>query len=208
MTTQIPEGIHVRAHHGHVEVTGLNKQDVEYAIQLSRAVIQERIQARTALASQAKQAILEENLDLVSHASQRQIIRSATLRKQLVHEQGAETYSTLALLRDSQESSVRTWVSRSRNRHELFTVDLQGITLIPRVQLTETGSINPLIAELVRPLKSAGLDGWSLWAWLTSPTGLLSGDTPANVASTNIGRAARAATRYATDLRQAQEIAT
>lgn len=205
MTAHEPEPIMVRGTHDHVEVIGLSKEDVKYAISLAQAVSHERTQARAALAAHVSQAMLKENIPLISAASQRQIQRSATLRQQLIQEQGAETYATLAELRDSQESSVRTWVSRMRKRDELFTVEFQGHTLIPTVQLTSSGNVNPLITELVRPLISAGLDSWSLWAWLTNPTGLLSGAIPAKVVNTNIKRASKAAVRYSDELRQAQD---
>jgi len=46
-------------------------------------------------------------------------------------------------------------------------------------------------------LLDSGIDGWPLWTWLTSPTSLLSGQTPETVAKTAPNRAAAAATRFA-----------
>lgn len=205
MTDQAPERVHVSNASGKVEVSGLSEDDVKNAISLYRAVTNERVRAREALAAHVNQAMVEAGISLVSDASQRQLQRSAALRKRLLKENGAATYASLAGLREDKESSVRTWVSRERRRNELFTVKLKGQTLIPSVQLTETGKLNPLIAELVRPLLQAGLDSWSLWAWLTSPAGLLSGEIPAEVAATNMKRAHTAATRYAVELRHSQD---
>lgn len=204
MSTNIPEHINVRSVQGHVEVVGLNKEDVEYAICLYQEAGRERLKARSALASYVSQTVLNDGIELVSAASQRQIKRSAALRKELIQDQGAENYASLSELRESQESSVRTWVSRLRKRHELFTVEIQGQTLIPKVQLTDKGNINPRVTELVRPMVRAGLDGWSIWAWLTSPSGLLSGEVPAQVAMTNIKRASKAADRFAAELWEAR----
>lgn len=204
MPTRKSSQINVRSADGHVEVVGLNKEDVEYAICLYQEIGNERLRARTALASYINQAVFASGIELVPAASQRQIQRSASLFKQLIEDQGAETYASLSELRGTQESSVRTWVSRARKQHEMFTVELQGQTLVPQVQLTDTGNINPLIVDLVRPLILAKLDGWSIWSWLTSPSGFLSGDIPALVSRTNAKRANRAAERYAAEIQDAR----
>ena len=86
----------------------------------------------------------------------------------------------------------------------MFTVEVQGRTFIPKVQLTGAGSLDPRIAQLVEPLVSAGLDSWGVWSWLTAPEGRLSGDIPAEVARAESARALRAAERYARELRPAQ----
>ena len=205
MPTRNPNQINVRDVDGHVEVVGLNKEDVEYAICLYQEVGSERLRARTALASYINQALLAEGVELVPAASQRQIQRSASLLKQLVEVQGAETYASLSELRGTQESSVRTWVSRARKQHEMFTVELQGQTLVPQVQLTDSGNINPLIADLARPLIMAKLDGWSIWSWLTRPSGFLSGEVPALISRTNAKRANKAAERYAAEIQDARK---
>ncbi|EMQ99840.1 hypothetical protein [Paeniglutamicibacter gangotriensis] len=204
MTAQVPDRVNVQTNNGRVEVIGLNEQDVSYALSLYHAVGNERVQARAALASYVHEAMIEESIPLVSQASQRQVQRSAALRQQLVQENGAETYASLAEFRGTMESSIRTWVSRLRKRREIFTVEARGLVLVPSVQLTDSRDVNPLISELVRPLLYAGLDGWSLWAWLTNPTGLLSGEVPAEVARSNMKRAHKAAERYAAELRTAQ----
>lgn len=189
----------------HVEVSGLSSQEVAAAIGLFRRVDQKRVSARASVSALVDRAMLDNAIPLVSAASQRQVQRSAELRRHLLEVEGAETYASLAGLRGGRESSARTWVSRPRNSGRIFTVEVQGRTLIPAVQLTATGSESPEILELTRPLQRAGLDGWSLWAWLTSPTGLLSGEVPAQVASTDPGRAHRAAARYAAELHRAHE---
>jgi hypothetical protein len=209
MSVQASDQISVRSTDDHVEVVGLAEEDVERAITLYRAVAQEQTDARAALASHVTETMLRGGIDLVPAASQRQIQRSADLRRRLLAEQGAETYASLAAMRDNQESSVRTWVSRERRRHELFTVEVEGRTIIPRVQLTPGGEVDPLIAELLRPLLRSGEDSWSVWAWLTSPTGLLSGDVPAEVARTGTGirRAHTAAVRHAAEVAGAGSVA-
>lgn len=205
MTAQLPPQIRIRTTGAHVEVEGLDQDDVEYALTLYQAVVHERVRARSMLAAHVNQALLDGELELISNASQQQVRRSAALRERLLREEQFETYTSLAGLRDSSEKAARTWVSRQRERHELFTVELHGRTLIPRVQLGPGGETDPRIAELLRPLLLAGLDGWSTWAWLTSPTDRLSGEIPAQVAAENIHRAHRAAARYAADVQLARD---
>ena len=205
MTAQAYEPFHVRAAGDHVEVEGMSEADVESAIRLYRAVVQSQLDARATLQSQVNAAFIERGLQLVSEASQKQIVRNVALREALLEEEGFETYATLAALRDSNEKATRMWAARRREKGELFTVELQGRTLIPAVQLTADGGLDAAIAQLSRTLLEAGLGSWELWTWLTSPTGRLSGDVPAQVVRTNAHRANAAAVRYADELRLAQD---
>lgn len=133
---------------------------------------------------------------------QRQAQRAAALRETLMGH-GYETYASLAAKRGAKESSIRTWATRARRDHRLFTVQAGGHTLIPTVQLTPNGEIEPAVAALIAPLLKAGLDRWSLWAWLCSPTDRLSGQVPADVAHTDPERARRAAVQYAGQVTEA-----
>lgn len=205
MTTQAPEPVRVSASGGHVEVDGLSIAEVERAIALYQRVTHEQVAARSSLSAQVHQAFLDEGISLVSSASQKQVRRSAALRERLLREEGFETYSSLSEKRESSEAAVRTWVSRQRERRELFTVELQGRTLIPAVQLTARGKTDPAVAEILRPLLRAGLEGWELWAWLTSPTSRLSGEIPAQLARTNSRRAYIAAERYVSEMLRTQD---
>ncbi len=192
--------IKVRKVQDHVEVIGVSVTDVEEALRLADEISQAQLDVRRSLEGQVNQILLKRAGDLIPSASQRQIQRTADLRERLIAEHGAETYESLAQLRETKPSSVRTWVSRVRERGELFIIKLHGTTLIPRVQLTDDGSLHPAITPLVRSLLQAGLDAWSLWAWLTSPTGLLSGEIPAKVAPMQPARVQKAADRYAAEI--------
>ena len=202
MTTADPAHVRVHSTNGVVQVEGLSQSQVEFALELAQDVQDEQLRARAALSAHVQQAMLSHDIPLVPRASQRQIQRNAEVRRRLLEQEGAETYASLAELRGTSESSIRTWVARKRKRKELFTVELQGRTLIPSVLLTDKGRIDPVIAEISRPLLGVGLDGWPLWSWLTSPDGLLSGEVPARVAQTNMSRAHRASERFATTLRE------
>lgn len=204
MSTQTSGQFHIQNNQGRLEVVGITQEQLEYALSLAQAIDNERMDLREALSSRINEIMLQAGITPVSHASQRQIQRSAALRRHLIDDEGAETYASLAERQGKQESSVRTWVSRARKSHELFTVEVQGQTLIPGVLLTVEGKIDHAIAEMIRPLLTDDIGGWSLWAWLTSPTGLLSGDTPAEVARGNIERACTAAERYGDEIRLAR----
>jgi len=184
-----------------VEVTGYSVVEVERALRLLGAVNSEAADARDRLHTQVNIAMLKSQTPLISQASQSHALRRSALRMQLLEEQGYDTHGSLAQKRQTQESSARTWVARERERGNLFTLKLQGTTIIPSVQLTDDGSLHESVTELVRILRGAGMDGWSLWAWLCSPTGLLSGNVPAQVAESNPERAMKAATRMAAELK-------
>lgn len=186
---------------GRVVVEGVSVGDVEEALRLAERFAEVRHEARDSFEDFVNSSLLESNRELVPTSSQRQVQRTAALRQKLLTTYGAETHETLAQIRDSQPSSVRAWVTRAREQGELFTVKFKGRVLIPKVQLDEDGNLDPAISALVRPLLEADLDGWSLWTWLTHPTGHLSGNIPAELAHVDLGRAQRAADLYAVDLR-------
>lgn len=201
------EDIRVEQVKNHVEVIGLSVRDVKEAIELAQKVDAVRTDTRRALEDYLNKTLLESDEDLMSSATQRQVKRTAALRQSLLTDHGAQTHESLAAVRDSQSSSVRAWVARARERGELFTVKVKGRILIPQVQLNAEGNLDQKITALVRPLLQAGLDSWSLWAWLTSPTGRLSGKTPADVAQENPARARKAADLYAADLERSRDAA-
>lgn len=184
-----------------IEVLGYSELEVRQAMELFQAVRTEQVSTRKDFRAQVHEAMVRNHIPLVSQASQSQALRRSALRAQLLEDQGYETYSSLAEKRQTRESSARTWVARERQRGSLFTVKLQGTTIIPKVQLTEDGQLHEPVTRLVSTLRAAHMDGWSLWAWLCSPTGLLSGDVPAQVAETNQGRAHKAATRIGAELK-------
>jgi hypothetical protein len=108
------------------------------------------------------------------------------------------TYGSLCELRgDARESSTRTWLSRRKAENKMFTVTHNGRTLIPAFQLDERGDPRPELQPLLAALQGGAVQGWTLWTWLTSPTSLLSGAVPEQLARTEPTRALRAAERFA-----------
>lgn len=203
MSAQVPERVEVTEEAGHVQVTGVSKDRVQQALELLQAAEGIKVATRHNLVTSINRLMLKVNMPVVPEATQRQIQLSASLNEELLG-MGYETHESLAQSRHVPPSSVRTWVSRLRKNNQLFTVKLNGKTLIPAVQLTSTGELQPEVADLVRPLSEAGLDSWSLWAWLCKPTGLLSDNVPVELAQTDPRRAQKAAERYAAEIRLAQ----
>lgn len=108
------------------------------------------------------------------------------------------THETLSEVRgNARPSSTRTWLTRRRDEHALFTVNVKGTTVIPAFQLDESGEPRPELQPIMSALQEGGIDGWALWTWLTKPSSFLSGGIPEEVARTNPERALRAAQRFA-----------
>lgn len=105
------------------------------------------------------------------------------------------TLADLARVRGQQESSARAWFYRQKARGALFSVTYSGTTLIPAFQLSRDGNVRPELQGLITPLQAAEFDSWTIWHWLTSPTGWLSGETPEQVSVDDPERARVAADR-------------
>lgn len=188
-----------------INVEGLSPIEVESALDLYRTIVKEQLQERSSLSNRLAHAYLSRTVQLVPEATQRQARRNVAFRARLMEEEGAETYASLAILRGSSQSTARTWVARHREKLNMFTVEVEGKTLIPKVQLTERGKLKSGVAALVTPLMKAGIGSWGLWSWLTAPTGLLSDEIPAVIAATSPERAMTAAELYAEDLQDAKD---
>jgi hypothetical protein len=135
-------------------------------------------------------------LDLVPPAALEQARKIAALRGRLLLTP-AYSYETLAEVRgDASIASTRTWVSRRRDARQMFTVVDSQRTVIPGFQFSAEGELRSELAPMLDVLMGAGIDGWSLWAWLSTPSSLLSGEVPEQVAFTDQRRALRAARRF------------
>ncbi|WP_166827683.1 hypothetical protein [Brevibacterium limosum] len=164
-----------------VDFEGLSRLDIEKAIKNYRRHQKLQVAERSALRERVDRAYVED-AHIVSEATQKQAVRSAKIRMRLLEDEGAETYASLAALRGREQSAARAWVARLRKQNRLFTVEAQGLVLVPRVQLTEVGNLDKEVSEiLVKPLLDAGEHPWAVWAWITHTTGLLSGRVPAEL---------------------------
>ena len=181
----------------HVEVRGVSGNDVLEALRLLDSL--RDLQATQVVDNRGDlvRALMTSNISLTPPATLAQAQRLATHRDALLATP-VLTYDTLKLLRgEPKESSTRTWFARRKAEHALFAVTHNGRTLIPAFQLDQHGHPRPELQPVLDVLINAGVDGWSLWTWLTNPTSFLSGQVPEKVATTAPERALTAATRFA-----------
>jgi hypothetical protein len=182
---------------GHVEVRGVSGHDVLEALRLLDTIRDLQATQVSDKRGDLVRALMTSNISLTPPASVAQAQRLATHRDALLATP-VLTYDTLQLLRgEPKESSTRTWFARRRAEHAVFAVTHNGRTLIPAFQFDQFGQPRPELQPMLDILLTSGIDGWPLWTWLTSPTSLLSGQTPEAVAKTAPDRAVTAATRFA-----------
>lgn len=181
----------------HVEVRGVSRRHVAEALSLLEKV--RAVQADHAAATRGDlvQALMIQNVSLTPPATLAQAQRLATSRAALLATPVLTHESLRELRGDARVSSTRTWVTRRRDARELFTVTHNGRTLIPAFQLDDHGEPRAELQPVLSALIDAGVRGWSLWTWLTTPTSFLSGGVPEQVARTAPARVLRAAQRFA-----------
>lgn len=164
-----------------VDFEGLSRHEVQSAIRLYKQRKRLKVSGRNTLRKHIDQDYVAD-AQIVSGATQRQAVRSGEIRKRLLESEGAATYETLAEMRSSNEKAARQWVSRQRQEQRLFSVEAQGRVLVPSFQLNDEGDLDKAVSGIiVRPLLNAGVRPWTVWAWSTRPTGLLSGRVPATL---------------------------
>ena len=181
---------------GKLEVSGVDRRDLEEALSLLPVVQDLQADDFPRTREGLLRALMHRQIPLTPPASVAQAQRLAAHRDGLLATE-VFTHDTLQQLRgDRQASSTRTWVARKRAARQLFTVTHDRQTIVPAFQFTADGSLRPELRPLLEALAAGGVDGWQLWTWLTSPSSLLSGGVPHEVARTQPERALRAAQRF------------
>jgi hypothetical protein len=167
---------------------------LEQLVDLIRTLQAENVEA---IRGDLLQVLMSREVSLTPPATVTQVQQLATHRAALLVTP-VLTYETLSELRgDKTVSSTRTWLARRRDAHTLFTVNHNGRTLIPAFQIDERGEPRIELRPILSVLSEGGVQGWSLWTWLTKPTSFLSGGVPEEVARTDAERALHAAQRFA-----------
>jgi hypothetical protein len=180
---------------GHLEVAGVARRDLERALALLPLVQELQSEAVAGDRDELVRALMRHRVPLRPPASVMQAQRLAAHRDALLATDVFTHESVAALRGDRKISTTRTWVTRNRSQRKIFTVTHDGRMLLPAFQLTPAGQPRPELAPLLGVLLDAGVDGWELWTWLTSRTGLLSGEVPHELAAHDGARALRAAER-------------
>jgi len=182
----------------HLELRGMSRRHVTDALTLFERVREVQADHVATTRDDLVRTLMAQNIPLTPPASLSQAQRLATHRDTLLGTP-VLTHASLRDLRgDAKESTTRTWLSRRRDAHALFTVSHNGRTLLPEFQLDDSGEPRPELQPILDALLSAGVTGWTLWTWLSAPAALLSGEIPERLARTAPQRVLRAAQRFAT----------
>lgn len=183
----------------HVEVRGVSRGEVLEALRLHAEVQEVKAAHAAEVRDDLVRTLMVTGVALVPPASVAQAQRLAAHRNALLATP-VYTHESLQQVRgDTRESSTRTWLSRRKDAHELFTVSHVGRTLIPAFQFDGAGEPRAELQPILAVLLGAGVRGWTLWTWLTTPTPLLSGEVPERLVRANPQRVLRAAQRFAAD---------
>lgn len=186
----------IEEHADHLEVRGVSRHRVVAALELLEKVDEAQADHAAATRENLVHTLMASNVPLTPPVSLTQAQRLATHRDALLATP-VFTHESLGELRGARESSTRTWLSRRKDARELFTVNHNGRTVIPAFQLDEHGEPRSELQPVLAALVDAGVQGWSLWSWLTAPTSLLSGEVPEHLARSAPERVLRAAKRFA-----------
>jgi hypothetical protein len=217
-----PSAYDIAEHRDHLEIRGVSRSELAEALELvepirtlqaehvvTRSGLPEALQEaleliRTVQAENVEgirgdllQVLMSREVNLIPPATVTQVQQLATHRSALLATP-VFTHQTLSELRGVKTvSSTRTWLTRRRDAHALFTVNYNGRTLIPAFQLDERGEPRAELQPILSVLDEGGVEGWSLWTWLTKPTSFLSGGVPEEIARTDPERVLHAAQRFA-----------
>jgi hypothetical protein len=192
----VPGRHFIEEHPGYVEVRGVSRGDIETAFEVYEQVQAVRAELAAANRERLVLTLMASDVPLTPPASLAQAQRLASRRDALLATP-VYTHATLREMRgDARESSTRTWLARRRDAHELFSLTHDGRTLIPAFQFDGHGRPRPELQPILATLGAAGVHGWPLWTWLVTPTSLLSGEVPEQLAGSDPKRALRAAQRF------------
>lgn len=124
------------------------------------------------------QAMADLGVDFVPAATVAQARRLAASRRRLLASGAFTTADLMEMRGDRSQSATRTWLSRQRERSNLFTVEKDGTTLVPAFLLDPSGQPRREVQAPLAILREAGLGGWELWSWFASGSPWLSGQAP------------------------------
>ena len=190
-------GYDIAERRDHLEIRGLSRTELDETLELLELIRTLKAEHVEAIRDDLVQVLMSREVSLTPPATLIQARRLAAHRDALLATP-VLTHETLSELRAVKRvSSTRTWLARRRDDHAMFTVNYEGRTLIPAFQLDEHGEPRTELQPLLSVLHEGGVQGWSLWTWLTKPTSFLSGGVPEQVARTDPARALRAAQRFA-----------
>lgn len=126
-----------------------------------------------------------------------------TERREALHarlrDAGSYDIEALAALRNETVQETRRFVAEACDAGELFVVEDGGRSVGPAIVLTSEGQPRPELTAAISVLRAVGEEGWSLWAWLATPSAWLGGAVPAELATHDKNRVTEAARRLASN---------
>lgn len=181
-------------------IPGASADRVRRALQLLEAAEELRADVAAIKRPQLLRVMSTVHIEALPDATVKQAKRLAALHDSLL----ATGYHTVAGLRalrgDKSDNATRTWISRRRDAHQLFTVTHEHTLIIPTFQLTDEAEPKAWLEPILRVLAPAELSGWATWTWLTVPSPRVGGHIPAVLAETAPDRVTAAAQRLAADV--------
>lgn len=179
-------------------VPGVSEERLEEALHLLAASDEVRSENATAVRDDLLRVMLRAGLAPTPPASVAQAQRLALHRQQLLAAYRAYDLATLGALRaDRSAGATRTWLSRRRQRSELFTVAHDGGVLVPAFQLDDEGHPRSHVGRVLAALAPLEMSGWELWTWFTAASSWLGGAVPAARLGVDADAVVTAATRFA-----------
>ncbi len=191
-----PSAYDIAEREDHLEIRGVSRDELAEALELVEPIRTLRAEYVEPIRDDLLQLLMRQGVNLLPPATVTQVQQLATHRTALLAT-SVLTHETLSELRGQTASGVRTWLARKREAHGLFTVNYNGRTLIPAFQLDERGEPRAELRAILSVLDEGGVQGWSVWTWLTKPTSFLSGGVPEEIARTDPERVLHAAQRFA-----------
>lgn len=184
-------------------VPGKTKLDLEKALALLEAAEEIRAEQMEITRDEVVRAMFRIEFDPTPQETVEQARRLAAHRQGLLAS-GAFTIKALRTMRgDARESATRTWLTRRRQDHALFTVERDGTTYLPAFELSADGELRGGVKGVLDALVPAGFGGWELWTWFASPSTWLDGRIPAEHLDVDPDAVASAAQRVASNLAEA-----
>ncbi len=148
--------------------------------------------------AQLVRAMMNSDIDPVPAATLAQARRLALQRERLLASGAYDMAALQATRNDASRAATRTWLARRRKAGQLFTVSLDGATLLPAFQLDPDGTPRPVVADVLACLARAGLGPWEIWTWFRAASTWLDGRRPVDVLD-HPERVVRAAHRFASN---------
>jgi hypothetical protein len=180
-------------------IPGVSEARLRSALTLLSAADRLRGDSADARRDLLVRAMIVADLDPVPAATIGQARRLADHRGKLLAS-GAYTMAALTQLRAAaSESSTRTWLTRRRHAHELFSVTHDGATLVPAFQFDESAEPLPGLRPVLIALDEAGFEGWAVWTWFRATSGWLGGRRPVDLLASDPDRVAAAARHMASN---------